>query len=141
MVKTHITKSKVSAEALLTITEVGMLAYWVFATFVVLNLITVDPALMYSDYQNRVIVAWNWSFFPLDVLFAVLGLIGRFGNQTRQNKQIVSTISLSLMFCAGLMAVSFWALRGFFDPFWWGVNLWLMGLSAMFLWRKLKVEN
>ena len=138
MISTHTTKSKLSGETLLTITEIGMLAYWVFATLVVLNVITVDPALMYSDYQNPVIVAWNWSFFPLDVLFAFLGLIGRFGNLTYQSKQIVSTISLSLMFCAGLMAVSFWAIRGFYDPFWWGVNLWLMGLSAVFLWRKVK---
>ena len=35
-------------------------------------------------------------------------------------------MSLSLTFCAGLMAISFWAIRGDFDPTWWGVNLALM---------------
>ena len=141
MVHSETQKSVFSWEILLTVTEIGMLAYWVFATLVVLGIITVDPALMYSDYQNPVIVAWNWSFFPIDVLFAVLGLLGRFGNLSGRNQQVLSTVSLSLMFCAGLMAVSFWAIRGFFDPFWWGVNLWLMGLSAAFLWSQFSANR
>lgn len=131
-------KSKFSTETLLTITEIGMLAYWVFATLVVVGLITVDPAIMYSDYKNPLIVAWNWSFFPLDVLFAILGLVGRFGSLHTKAKEILSIVSLSLMFCAGLMAVAFWAIRGSFDPFWWIVNLWLMGLSVFFLVSKLR---
>ena len=125
----------------LTVTEIGMLAYWVFATLVVLNLITVDPALMYSDYQNPVIVAWNWSFFPIDVLFAVLGLLGRYGPFQSEQKSIISTISLALMFCAGLMAISFWVIRGTFDPFWWGINIWLMILPTIVLLPKLRQSS
>ena len=121
---------------LLTITEAGMLLYWIFATFVVLELIQIDPALMYSDYKNPIIVAWNWSFFPLDVLFAILGLIGRFGPLRPKRKEFLATISLVLMFCAGLMAISFWLIRGSFDPFWWGTNLWLIALSTSVLARK-----
>ena len=115
---------------LLTITEVGMLLYWCFATLVLLDILTVDPALMYSDYKNPTIVAWNWSFFPLDILFSILGLLGRFTSLPQRKKELLTTTSLSLMFCAGLMAISFWAIRGNYDPIWWSINLWLMGLST-----------
>ena len=33
-----------------------MLAYWVVAGLLVLDVISIDPALMYSDYQTR----WSW---------------------------------------------------------------------------------
>ena len=49
----------------------------------------------------------------------------------------ISDVSLSLMFCAGLMAISFWAIRGSYDLFWWGVNLWLILLSLWALGYKL----
>ncbi|MDA9009475.1 YvaD family protein [Alphaproteobacteria bacterium] len=102
-----------------------------------LNWIYVPPEYMYSDYQNPFIVAWNWSFLPLDVLFAVLGLAARFFVQSRSRELILSTLSLALMFCAGLMAVSFWIIQGSFDPFWWGINIWLMALSGFVLSRRL----
>jgi len=90
---------------------------------------------MYSDYENSTVVAWNWSFFPIDVTFAISGLYGRYGNVTRDRQTILSTFSLSLMFCAGLMAISFWVVVGSFDPFWWGMNLWLMLLAFFVLAR------
>jgi len=115
---------------LLTITEVSMALYWVFAVFVVTGFINVAPEYMYSDYKNPVIVSWNWSFFPIDILFSVLGLFSRFGKSSAYHKQMLSTVSLSLMFCAGLMAISFWLIKGEYDPFWWGINLWLVALSS-----------
>ena len=129
-------KAKIT-NLLLTITETGMLVYWCFATLVVFNLISVDPSMMYSDYKNPLIVSWNWSFFPLDVLFAIIGLIGRFLATQPRKKEVLSIISLSLMFCAGLMAVSFWAIRGSYDLFWWGINLWLIVLASWALGQKL----
>ncbi|MEM7131666.1 MAG: DUF5360 family protein [Chloroflexota bacterium] len=116
---------------LLTLTEVGMILYWIFATLVVLKLINVSPELMYSDYQNPLIVSWNWSFFPIDILFALSGLVARYKPMSAQRQQLLSAVSLSLMFCAGLMAISFWVLQQSFDPAWWGVNLWLMMLSSV----------
>jgi hypothetical protein len=74
---------------LLTLTEGGILLYWIFAFFVVAGLINVAPEYMYSDYQNPVIVSWNWSFFPLDILFAVLGLVSRFGKLEAHHKQLL----------------------------------------------------
>ena len=99
-------KNKIT-ETLLTITEGGMLFYWCFATLVVLDLIYVEPEMMYSDYKNPLIVSWNWSFFPLDMLFAIVGLLGRFSTLQPKKKETLSVVSLSLMFCAGLIAVPF----------------------------------
>ncbi len=126
---------------LLTITEVGMLTYWGFATLVVLEVVVVPPEVMYADYQNPLVVAWNWSFLPLDVLFATLGVVARFVSLRPGKQEMLSTISLSLMFCAGLMAISFWALQGSFDLLWWGVNVWLIALSLTGLARQLMVRD
>ena len=124
-----------STKLLLTITEGGMILYWIFASLVALDVILVSPETMYSDYENPTVVAWNWSFFPLDVTFSVAGLYGRYGKVSGSRQAVLSTFSLSLMFCAGLMAISFWIVVGSFDPFWWGVNLWLMLLASWVLSR------
>ncbi len=121
----------------LTFTEASMLAYWLFATLVVLDIISVPPEYMYSDYRNPLIVIWNWSFFPIDVLFAITGLVSRFASLSLRKAEALSIVSLSLMFCAGLMALSFWAIQQSFDPFWWGLNLWLVVLPSLVLTKKL----
>ena len=126
----------ISIKVLLTITEGGMILYWLFASLVALGIIFVPPEYMYSDYQNPTVVAWNWSFFPLDITFAVSGLYSRYGNMLRTRRTFLSTFSLSLMFCAGLMAISFWIVARSYDPFWWGINLWLTFLASWFLTRK-----
>ncbi|NBI51324.1 DUF5360 family protein [Photobacterium alginatilyticum] len=125
----------------LTITEVGMVLYWVFASLVVLDVMYIPPEYMYSDYTNPLVVAWNWSFFPIDIIFALTGLVARFGNVSRANELYLSVFSLSLMFCAGLMAISYWAINSEFDPFWWGVNLWLLFLSSYCLVLLLRRQN
>lgn len=129
---------------LLTFTEIGMVSYWLFATIVALGFLHVPPEYMYSDYNNPLIVSWNWSFLPLDLLFSVTGLMSRFGNFEAKNKERLSIISLSLMFCAGLMAISFWVINSDFDPFWWAINLWLMLLSfwvALTKFREIDVQQ
>jgi len=126
---------------MLTLTEVGMILYWLFATLVVLGLIHVPPQYMYSDYTNPLFIAWNWSFFPLDILFAVTGLLGRYGNFKLRANELLSIFSLALMFCAGLMAISFWVINCDFDPFWWAINLWLLLLSSWVLFAKFRGQN
>jgi len=113
-----------------TITELAMLFYWVLAGALVLNLISIDPSLMYSDYENPLVVAWNWSFFPIDVAFAIIGLTARFGVQAARLRFKLEVIAGVLMLCAGLMAVSYWAINGDFDPTWWGMNIWLIILGV-----------
>ncbi|MFT5161015.1 MAG: hypothetical protein ACI9ZD_002631, partial [Paracoccaceae bacterium] len=60
----------------------------------------------------------------------VTGLLARFGRLTDAVRGNLEIFSLSLMFCAGLMAISFWLLQLWFDPFWWRVNIWLIVLAG-----------
>lgn len=113
-----------------TITEVLMILYWILAAALVMNLIYIDPELMYSDYQNPLVVAWNWSFFPIDIAFALIGLFAKFGKLGTRLRTKLEITAASLMTCAGLMAISFWLITGDFNVSWWAVNLWLMGLGV-----------
>jgi len=116
---------------LTTATEIGMLAYWLLAGALALDLVRIDPSLMYSDYQNPLVVAWNWSFLPVDVAFALAGLAARFASLPHAVRVKLSIISAVLMLCAGLMAVSYWTIRSEFSPAWWAVNLWLIVLGLL----------
>ena len=113
-----------------TITELAMLVYWILAAALTFNLISIDPSLMYSDYQNPLVVAWNWSFFPIDIAFAIIGLTARFAIKADQLRFKLEIIAGVLMFCAGLMAVTYWTIMGEFDFAWCGVNIWLIFLGA-----------
>jgi len=126
---------------LLTATEIAMLAYWVAAALVCAGLLAIPPEFMYSDYRNELVVAWNWSFLPIDVLFATLGLWARFGNLDARRRAMVSTIALTLMFCAGAMAIAYWSINLQFDALWWGANLWLMLLSGFELTKRLVASH
>lgn len=110
-----------------------MLAYWGLASFNSLGFIHIPAEWMYSDHTNPIVVAWNWSFLPIDVLFAFAGLFARFGGLNAVRARDLSLIALTLMICAGTMAISFWTIQGAFDPLWWGVNIWLivLGLSGL----------
>lgn len=127
--------------ALLTATEIGMLLYWVFASLFALDVVSIDPQWMYSNYEDPMVVAWNWSFLPLDLLFALAGLVSRFAPMADKTKGVLAVFSLSLMFCAGLMAVSFWLIQEFYDPFWWAMNLWLVLLSSAALVRRIRKND
>jgi hypothetical protein len=130
-------------KALTTATEIGMLAYWILATALVLELIAIDPALMYSNYENPLVVAWNWSFFPIDVAFAVIGLTARFGTLSGPLRFKLEITAAVLMFCAGLMAVSYWSITGEFSTTWWALNIWLViiGLSNLVLAKPTQVQH
>lgn len=72
-------------------------------------------------------VAWNWSFAPIDLAASALGLysltLAKLGKPVWRT---YSVISVSLTFCAGLMAVSFWAIQRDFNLGWWLPNLYLV---------------
>ena len=110
-------------------TDLGMLLYW-FAT--ALALIPAEYA--YSDYKNPLLVAWNWSFFPLDLLISLTGLFSLFLYSRRSSLwRGMALVSLTLTFVSGLNAVSFWAIRGDFAPEWWFPNLYLLLYPLFFL--------
>lgn len=52
---------------LTTLTEPLTLGYWLLAGAIAAGVVAVDPALMYSDHENPLVVAWNWSFLPISV--------------------------------------------------------------------------
>ncbi len=123
---------------LFTLTECGMLLYWALAVLAALEVVAIPPSWLYSNAQDPLVVAWNWSFLPVDLLFVVTGLMVRFSKQPRGEMALVSA---TLMFCAGAMALSFWAIRGEFDVFWWGANAWLVVLSLAFLFARLRAAS
>ena len=111
----------------LLLTDLGFITYWSLTTLVAFGLLSVPPEYLFSDYHNPLVVAWNWSFAPLDIILSLAGLnavrLQRAGDASWKGWAI---FSLALTFCAGLMAISFWAIRGDFDITWWVINLALM---------------
>lgn len=111
----------------LLLTDLGFIAYWSLTSLVAVGLLEVPPEYLFSDYHNPLVVAWNWSFAPLDIILSLAGLNAvRLERSGRPEWRGWAIVSLSLTFCAGLMAISFWAIRGDFDVTWWAINLALM---------------
>jgi hypothetical protein len=74
--------------------------------------------------------AWNWSFLPLDLAASLTGLWSL--ERLRAGDVAATAVvgaSLALTAAAGGMAISFWALRGWFDPVWWVPNLALLAVG------------
>ena len=118
----------------ITVTDVAFLLYWTVAALSELNLVHIPRELMYADYDHARVVAWNWSFLPIDVVFSVVGLAAV--NASRLGNPIwrpLAIISLTLTIAAGGMAVSYWAILGEFDPAWFIPNLALVVWPLLFL--------
>ncbi|GIP17722.1 hypothetical protein J40TS1_33640 [Paenibacillus montaniterrae] len=118
-----------SLKVSMLITDVGFLAYW----FIVLMGL-LPSEFLYKDYDNPIMVAWNLSFIPLDLMVSLTGLlsIALFRRKSRAWLPLC-IVSLSLTFCAGLQAISFWAIRGDFDIWWWLPNSFLIVYPLIFL--------
>jgi hypothetical protein len=115
---------------LLLVTDWGFVVYWSVTALAATGVIAVPTEWMFRNHSDPVMVAWNWSFLPLDLAASVLGLLAvRAGGAWKG----LATVSLALTSCAGLMAVSFWAISGDFDPSWWGPNLFLLLWPWIFL--------
>ncbi len=119
---------------LMFFTDLGMLLYWVITAAMALKLLNIPGEWLFKDYHDPRVVAWNWSFFPLDILFSITGLASlRMERQGHPNWKLMAVISLTLTMCAGLMAISYWAIMQDFDPTWWVPNLFLMLWPLPFL--------
>ena len=106
---------------LLVVTDVGFIAYWSVTALHML-----PQSILFKDYDNPILAAWNWSFFPLDIAASVLGLWSLWQwKRAKITWRLFALLSLALTSCAGLMAISFWALRGDYDVLWWLPNLFL----------------
>ncbi len=112
------------------LTDIGFILYWGIALF---NLLPEN--MLYKDYNNPIMISWNWSFFPLDMFVSATGLASLYF-YSKKNGNVwkkLCLISLILTFCSGLQAISFWTLRGDFDIFWWAMNLYLIIYPAFFI--------
>lgn len=111
----------------LTITDLLFLTYWSVSALDALRLISVPPDLLYAGHHEPRVVAWNWSFLPLDLAFSILGLSAvRAARSGRAIWRPLALMSLVCTMIAGGMAVAYWGLLGEFDPAWFLPNLALL---------------
>ncbi len=124
---------------LMLFTDIGMLLYWAITAAMALKLLDIPGDWLFKDYHDPRVMAWNWSFFPLDILLSVTGLAAlRMESAGHPNWRIMAAISLTLTFCAGLMAIAYWLIVQDFDPSWWIPNLFLMLWPLPFLFRLMR---
>ena len=111
------------------ITDIGFIVYWFITLFHL-----IPQNLLFKDYTNPILVSWNWSFFPLDMVISFTGLFSLYlfyqGNVIWKK---FSLISLVLTFCSGVQAISFWVIRYDFDLLWWIFNLYLIIYPMFFI--------
>ena len=119
---------------LMLVTDLGFIAYWA-----VTGLHAVPEAYLFKDYQDPLIVAWNWSFLPLDLTISASGLLSLW-LQRRGDRRwpALTLVSLTLTSCSGLMALAFWALRRDFDVTWWLPNAFLLVYPLFFAGRVMR---
>ncbi|MDX2282774.1 MAG: DUF5360 family protein [Bacteroidia bacterium] len=114
--------------------DTGFLLYW---TVTALHLI--PPQYLYNDYTSPMLVNWNWSFFPLDMLISATGLYSLWLNRAQRPRwRVFALISLVLTSVSGLQAVSYWALAREFDPVWWIPNGFLLVYPLFFIPRLIR---
>ncbi|MFN5614584.1 MAG: DUF5360 family protein [Brevundimonas sp.] len=128
-----VTMSK-QLKALILITDVLFLTYWSLSLLDLLGVFQLPPSMMYAEFDQPRVFAWNWSFFPVDVLFSITGIAAvRLANDGDPRWRPMAMISLCLTFVAGLMAIGYWTILGEFDPAWYLPNLALAVWPLFFL--------
>ncbi len=110
------------------VTDFGFIVYWLLTA-----LHWLPEAWLFKDYHDPILMAWNWSFLPLDLLISATGLYSLYTRQTHRIWQPWALISLVLTSCSGLMAIAFWGIRRDFDPSWWVPNLYLLVYPLFFI--------
>ncbi len=116
------------------ITDIGFIIYWI------ITLLKIIPEeYLFKDYSNPIMIAWNWSFLPLDLMISFTGLLSLFLHWKQNEKwKHLAFFSLVLTFCSGLQAISFWIISLDFDITWWIPNLYLMIYPIFFIFLFLK---
>ncbi len=118
----------------LTITDLSFLVYWSLSALVQARVLHVPAEVMYADFANSRVVAWNWSFLPVDLGFSVFGLSAvAAARRASPLWRPFALLSLAFTMVAGGMAVSYWALLGEFDLAWFLPNLLMLIWPLYFL--------
>ncbi len=111
------------------IVDLGFIAYWLIT---LAHLIPEEY--LFNDYKNEIIMAWNWSFFPLDIFISITGLSSLYYHKKQNSKwERLALISLVLTFCSGLQAIAFWVIRSDYNISFWILNLFLMIYPIYFI--------
>jgi hypothetical protein len=111
------------------VTDIGFIIYWIVTYFEL-----IPKAIAFKDYDNPIVIAWNWSFFPLDILVSFTGLFILYLYRLyRESWKSYALISLVLTFCSGIQAIAYWAFIKDFDLTWWAFNLYLMIYPLFFI--------
>lgn len=119
------------------LTDFGFIVYWMVTILEI-----IPKEYLYQDYQNELLVIWNWSFFPLDILISITGLISLYLHREKNLNWITfALISLTLTFASGLQAIVFWIIKHDFDPLWWIPNLYLLLYPLYFIPLLLKLNR
>lgn len=120
-----------SLRVFLLVVDVGFIAYWLVTAFQLL-----PAAWLYAHHDDPVMVGWNWSFLPLDVLVSATGLSSLWLARWQEPRwPLLATVSLAFTSASGLNAIAFWALRNEFDLGWWLPNVVLFIGPWPLLWR------
>ena len=132
---------KSNLKFLLVLTDWAFIIYWTLAALIVMQVVNIPLEYMYADYSNPRVIAWNWSFFPLDILFSVIELlaISRASRNDPSWRPLALT-SLVLTMTACGMAITYWVLLLEFNPSWFLANLTLVVWPLFFL-RDLMMTN
>lgn len=118
----------------LTVTDLAFISYWTAAALDAAGLITIPADWLYAHAHDPRVVAWNWSFLPLDLAFSLTGLYAvRLARRGDPSWRAMTLISLVLTMTAGGMAVAYWTLLREFDPAWFGANLALLVWPIFFV--------
>ena len=118
----------------LTTTDLAFLLYWAVAALLELGIIDIPRDMMYADYDDPRVSAWNWSFFPLDIAFSVVGLMAvRAARRGDPLWRPLAIVSLVLTMTAGGMAIAYWTILSEFFPAWYIANLVLLVWPMIFL--------
>ena len=121
------------------VTDILFLTYWFFSVLHIAGLFALPPSMMYGEFEQPRVFAWNWSFFPIDVLFSITGLLAvRLARRGDLRWRPIAIISLCLTFVAGFMACAYWTILGEFDPSWFLPNLALVIWPLFFLPRLIQ---
>ncbi|MCX8130497.1 MAG: YvaD family protein [Clostridia bacterium] len=111
------------------LTDISFIFYWSATLFHL-----IPESLLFNDYSNPNLIAWNWSFLPLDLLISATGITSIMLYKRECSKwKTIALCSLVLTFCSGLQAIAFWAIKQEFDPAWWIPNLFLMVYPLFFI--------
>lgn len=116
-------------KGLFLLTDTAFIVYWL-----VTALHLIPPEYAYQDYNNKLLVIWNWSFFPLDLIISATGLLGLYYyRKSNAAWQPMVLISLVLTSCSGLQAISFWIIKQDYSLGWWIPNLFLLLYPLFFI--------